>query len=194
MTSMFLAPKIIDLTCKSPANYRIRPRAAVRIDAVVLHQTSMSRGNVADAYVKTHAHYVVMQDGRILHLHPIESFIIASSAFNEDAISIEFVGNFPTDNGHYWQGEKFGKHTLSSQQINGGRDLLRYLVDNYGIAFVFAHRQGEAVNSRGNCPGPDVWFNIGQWAVNNLGLSDGGPGYKEGKGSPIPDSWRQARA
>jgi hypothetical protein len=72
-------------------------------------------------------------------------------------------------------------------------DLVRFLNETYTISFVFAHRQGESADLRGNCPGPDIWNNIGEWAVNQLGMSDGSKGYTEGKGSPIPDSWRQPR-
>ncbi len=59
---------------------------------------------------------------------------------------------------------------------------------------MFAHRQGEAENARGNCPGPDIWYNVGEWAVRELAMSDGGKGYKEGNGSPIPDNWRRPRS
>lgn len=194
MVSMLLPPTIIDLTSKAPAAYRLRNRMLSRINAVVLHQTAMSRGSVPERYLDVHAHYVVMPDGRVVHLHPIESYLVSSSAFNEEAIAIEFVGNLPDDRGNYWSGDEFGRHTLSTEQINGGRDLLRHLVDTHDISFVFGHRQGEKPNLRANCPGPDIWFNIGEWAVNGLGLSDGGKGFKKGNGSPIPDSWRKARA
>ncbi len=193
MVSMFLPPTILDLTSKTPVAYRIRKRLPNRLDAVVLHQTAMNRGSVPENYLNVKAHYVVMPDGRVVHLHPVESYLAASSAFNEDAIAIEFVGNFPDDRGQYWRGDTFGRHKLSKQQIDAGRDLLRHLVDTHDISFVFAHRQGEAPNLRGNCPGPDIWFHIGQWAVDGLGLSDGGKGYTEGNGGPIPDSWRKTR-
>ena len=32
---------------------------------------------------------------------------------------------------------------------------------------------------------------MGQWAIDNLGLNDGGPGFKVGTGNPIPDLWRK---
>jgi hypothetical protein len=53
---------------------------------------------------------------------------------------------------------------------------------------VLAHRQSS--NMRENDPGPDVWHHVGQWAVDTLGLSDGGPGFKIGNGKPIADAWR----
>jgi N-acetyl-anhydromuramyl-L-alanine amidase AmpD len=193
MVSMQLPPDIVDLTAKTPQNYRIKNRMSARIDTVVLHQTSFSRGNVPENYLSVHAHYVVMQDGRIVQLHPIEKYLVASSAFNDDAISVEFVGNFPDERGHYWEGKTYGQHTLAQLQIEGGRDLVQYLNEAYTISFLFAHRQGEKENSRGNCPDPDIWYNIGEWAKLNLQMSDGGKGYIEGNGSPIPDSWRKPR-
>ena len=123
----------------------------------MLHQTAFSRGSLPDLYLKVHAHFVVMPDGRILQLHPITAYLIASSAFNDDSVAIEFVGNFPNDRGQYWSGDSAGKHVLTPQQISGGRDLVRHLRDAWSISFIFAHRQGEALNLRGNCPGPDIW-------------------------------------
>jgi hypothetical protein len=81
----------------------------------------------------------------------------------------------------------------SNDQVNGGCILLKYLQETYGISFIFAHRQGENPNDRGNCPGPDVWYCLGEWAKHNLGMSDGGPGYTESNGGAIPDSWRKPR-
>jgi N-acetyl-anhydromuramyl-L-alanine amidase AmpD len=194
MADMWLAPDILDRTAKTPGHYRKRNRMSVQIDTVVLHQTSFNRGSVPDNYLTVHAHFVVLPDGTIVQLHPIETYLVASSAFNDDAISVEIVGNFPDERGVYWEPQANGRSVLSPQQISGACDLVRYLRNTYVISFVFAHRQGELENLRGNCPGPDIWYNVGQWAVDNLGMDDGGKGYKELNGSPIPDSWRRPRA
>jgi hypothetical protein len=66
-----------------------------------------------------------------------------------------------------------------------------HLQEHYGISFVFTHRQGELLRRRGNCPGPEIWYHVGQWAVDELGMSDGGRGFKERRGTAIPDSWRR---
>lgn len=57
-----------------------------------------------------------------------------------------------------------------------------------GLTHVLAHRQSSA--ARENDPGPDLWRGVGQWAVENRGLNDGGPKFKVGDGNPIPDAWR----
>src|SRR5690348_1060555 len=107
MTSMWIPPEIVDRTAKTPSGYRVRNRMSVQIDTVVLHQTSFNRGSLPDNYLSVHAHYVVLPDGSIVQLHPVEAYLVASSAFNEDAISVEVVGNFPDERGHYWEGDKY---------------------------------------------------------------------------------------
>jgi len=187
---MWLPPDIVDKTAetaKKYSNYCGLPRKSAQIDSVVLHQTSFSRGSVPDNYLSVHAHFVVLPDGTIVQLHPVEAYIIlASSAFNNDAIAIEHAGNFPDEHGHYWEGGTYGRSVLSAQQISGACDLVKYLNQTYGVSFIFAHRQGEFENKRGNCPGPDIWYNVGEWAMRELGMSDGGKGYKEGNGKPDP--------
>jgi len=185
---MFIEPEIVDLTGVAPKAYRIRNRPSARIDAVVLHQTAFSRGNVPTNYKDVHAHYVVMPNGTVLHLHPNESYLVSSSAFNDDSVAIEFVGNFPSETGAYWQPGKMGRHHPTNDQVASGRWLVARLQQELGLSFVFAHRQGEI--ARGNCPGPEIWYQIGEWAKTNLKMDDGGEGYVEGSGSPIPKKWR----
>jgi hypothetical protein len=193
--SVPMAPDIVDLTAKSPQGYRVKykERTKDRIDAVILHQTAFNRGNAPELYLKTHAHFVLLQNGTIVQLHPVSAWIVSSSAFNDNGIAIEVVGNFPNDRGVYWRGDEYGRHKLFWQQISGGRELVTYLTNMHDLKFIFAHRQGED-DRRENCPGPDIWYHIAEtWALKTLGLSDGGPGYTEGAGLPIPDSWRKKR-
>ena len=222
-------PDIIDLTAKtagvtkdfgSPTGtvlVRRGTRQLSMIDSVVLHQTAMSRGSTPD--LNTNAHFVVLPDGKLLQLHPVDVLLWASNAFNDVGIAIEFVGNFPTFKGVYWaeKGKIALKSTLSQHQISGGRDLVTHLKKTYDVDFVFAHRQGFGradrtgfkseleqgsipgkhsiyYNDRENCPGPDIWFNVAEWAIANLGLSDGGKDYSLADGDPIPAQWRVARS
>lgn len=167
--------------------------------AVVLHQMGFQRGDDPSKYAKVTAHYIIAPDGTIAQNHPVESLLYASNGFNEGGIAIEFAGNFPsrqgsTDPDHFYKPEKFGMDQLTREQIASGRWLLQYLRDivlpdlGLELTVVLAHRQSS--DQRGNDPGPDVWANIGQWAVDHLGLSDGGEGFAVGDGQPILDHWR----
>ncbi|HWA61026.1 MAG TPA: peptidoglycan recognition family protein [Caulobacteraceae bacterium] len=211
------APNLQDMTDKTSVALRKGTRTPSIVDAAVLHQTSYTRGSTPNLYLTVNAHFVVLPDGLILQLHPITSLLWASNAFNDVGIAIEFVGNFATERGVWWRPNEYGRHTPTAAQIQSGRDLLRHLANSAGIEFVFAHRQGYVsdarlngpdpfrselrqgsvsspqVNERSNCPGPDIWFGVGEWGLSNLQLSDGGPGYKLADGDPIPDAWRKQR-
>jgi len=186
-------PERIDMTSKTPKGLRVKNRHMSKVTAVCLHQTAMSRGSNAGSYLDVKAHYVVMPDGTSVQLHPVESFLNASSWLNDVAIAIEIVGNFADDRGNWWEGKRFGKSVLSQQQIEGARELVSHLAVTHDLKNIFGHRQGEKASERGNCPGPDIWYNIAEWALKWTDLEDGGAGYKVGPGSAIPHSWRKPR-
>lgn len=216
MTSMFLPPTIVDVSDKTPVVLRKgNAREKRMIDSVILHQMAVSRGSVAANYMKTNAHFAVLPDGTIMQLHPADAMLWASNGFNDVGIAIEFAGNFPTDKGVYHKPDDYGRHIPPKAQIDAGCALVRYLRDQWDLDFVFAHRQGyvsdtrlygrnpfkselqqgsvpsKQTNQRSNCPGPHIWYGVGEWAIQNLGMSDGGAGYKLADGDPIPDSWRK---
>jgi hypothetical protein len=57
-----------------------------------------------------------------------------------------------------------------------------------GIRYVYGHCQSSA--SRSNDPGPEIWASVGQWAIDKLDMSDGGPDYAIDSGRSIPAEWR----
>jgi hypothetical protein len=194
---MRLPTEIQDRTAHTDPKKRLKVRPLSGVDTIVLHQMSFSRGSVASLYDTVTAHFAVLLDGQILKLHPIESYLAASSDLNDWSVAIEFAGNFPNENGTYWAGDS-GRHVPTGLQIASGQDLVRHLNEHYGMYIIYAHRQGEGKvggvgYDRSNCPGPDIWYEIGEWAKNELGMEDGGKGYKVGRGMPIPDAWRKPR-
>jgi hypothetical protein len=75
--------------------------------------------------------------------------------------------------------------------VEAGRFLVDYLIREIReikLTHILAHRQSSG--KRENDPGPDIWYHIGQWAVENRGLKDGGPAFKIDTGLTIPDVWR----
>lgn len=60
-------------------------------------------------------------------------------------------------------------------QIVAGRQLVSFLTETVSsIEHIYAHQQVYSHGNRGNCPGPHIWFNVGKWAVDNLGLNSSG--------------------
>lgn len=181
---------IIDLTDKADKSVRHGMRPAAQVKALVLHQMACcrSRRNALTDYLKIGSHFAIMADGRILQLHPEAAMVWASNGFNHGSVAVEFAGNFPNTKGKWWQGDKYGRDQVTPAQLEAGRRLVRHLVAKIGLRTVLAHRQSSA--SRENDPGPDIWYHVGQWAVDTLKLSDGGPGFKVGDGNAIPELWR----
>lgn len=162
---------------------------------LVLHQTGFSRGSSDPSkYDKVAAHFIIMPNGQIIQTQELDRWMNSAGAFNRRTISVEFVGNFPSSRGKWYKGDKFGRHELSEEQIASGRFLVDYLIEELpkwgspGLLFIYAHRQ--SYKTRTNDPGPDIWYNVGEWAKQERGL---GPddSYFASSGNPIPDEWTQ---
>ncbi len=183
-----LVNRIEDRTAFAPKDRRKGYRDAKRVYALVLHQMAFSRGSGVKKYDTVTAHFIITPDGKIAQLHPVTAYLWSSNGFNKYSVAVEFAGNFPNTKGRCWKREKFGCHALTPAQIEAGRYLIKYLISTIGLTHILAHRQSSG--SRENDPGPDVWYHVGQWAIENLGLRDGGAGFKIGDGHSIPDLWR----
>lgn len=180
--------RIVDRTALTPKSKRVGKRDPKTVYALVLHQMAFSRGSNPKRYDTVTAHYAILPDGTILQLHPVDAYLNASNGFNARSVAVEFAGNFPSTRGRCWRPETYGCHKVTPAQIEAGRYLIQHLVRQIGLTHVLAHRQSSG--SRENDPGPDLWYHVGQWAIDNLGLKDGGAGFKVGSGHPIPAEWR----
>jgi peptidoglycan hydrolase-like protein with peptidoglycan-binding domain len=182
--------RIIDLTAQADKTLRKGTRDPKKVHALVLHQMAccFKPKDPLKRFLNLNAHFAILSDGRILQLHPISAMLWSSNGFNAGSVAVEFAGNFPNTAGKWWEGAKFGRDRATPAQLDAGRYLIGYLKRTMGLTHVLAHRQSSG--TRENDPGPDVWYNVGQWAIENVGMKDGGPGFKVGTGNPILDSWR----
>jgi peptidoglycan hydrolase-like protein with peptidoglycan-binding domain len=183
--------RIIDLTAKADKSNRKGVRDPKKVYALVLHQMACcaNRKDPLKSYLKIGSHFAILRDGKILQLHPISALVWASNGFNSGSVAVEFAGNFPSTRGKWWKGEKYGKNQVTPAQVEAGRYLIAWLHKSMGLTHVLAHRQSSG--TRENDPGPDIWYHVGQWAIDKFGLKDGGPGFKIDSGNPIPDEWRR---
>jgi hypothetical protein len=168
-----------------------------KVFAFVLHQMAFKRRGRKSkeysdptAYLKTGAHFCIMFDGRIIQLHAMSRFIWHGNCLSPHSVAVEFEGNFPDIKGKWWKDPDgaANQDRPTPAQFESGRFLTRYLQTVLGITNIHAHRQSSG--SRTNDPGPDIWYHVGEWALQNLGLTDGGPAFKCGSGSPILPAWR----
>ena len=177
---------------KEEAADHSRSRPAKAAYALVLHQTGFSRGSDPTRYDGVTAHYVILPDGGVVWLHDHTTRLPAAGGLNEGSVSVEVVGNFPsrarsTDPAHFWNPDRHGMDQLSAEQVAGGRALVTELRRQGWLTHILAHRQGGP--NRQNDPGPDIWREIGAWAVREYGLEWGGDDFAVNGGEPIPSHW-----
>lgn len=182
---------VVDLRASAKRSYRKYVRAPSAIKSVVLHQMGCAGWKDSSAsWGRVKAHYIVRRDGVIVCNHdPVWCLTTGSNYANEHCITLEFEGNYPSTRGKWFKPEKFGAHQLrdAPKQVEAGRLLLQRLHETYPIEYVYAHRQWR--KRKGNCCGPDLWREVGKFAIEKLGLSDGGPGWHHPHGAPIPNNW-----
>lgn len=171
------------------------PRKLEKIDSIVLHHMAYNIGNDINLYKKVGAHYIVTADGQIAKLYDDLDFLNSSNGFNKRCVAIEFAGNFSDHRYRWWKSRKRripDRCYLTPVQIRAGRCLLADIKRRLpGVQYLYAHRQSSS--SRSGDPGPDVWFNIAEWAMANLNLTDKWPQDHIGGGRAIPDIWRTSR-
>lgn len=151
-------------------------RIAANINTVVLHQTDffcsepVPKGNASESIQSYHrfdkiiAHFVITDEGQIIYTHDIEHML--NSVSGRFGIDIEFEGGY----GHSPVPEGT---RLSEASIIAGRRLLLWLNGSLpSIQHIHPHGQLQSTGGkRDSCPGPDIWVNVGQWAVENLGFN-----------------------
>lgn len=157
---------------------------------VTLHQMGVSRSAEPDKLRKTAAHFVVMRDGRVLWLHPLDKRVKSTSYRN--SIQVEVEGNFQSTRGKWWRGSSgtLPIHTLNPQQAIATRKLLEVLEpwltpNSRGKYLLSAHRMGASLERRGNDPGPEVWTAAAPWALSGNWELD----RLIGEGTMPPDEW-----
>lgn len=190
---------IIDHTAASPERYRVRDREPQEVDLIVLHQTGTPRPRnlAAPGLDRVRAHALVLDSGEVRRLHPwLTRLRYGSGMWNARCISIEQRANLP---GRYHNGEpRWWRPDLvppelwdadeRGAQVLAVRALLRVLTDELpAVRFIAPHRMVQA--GKGGCCGPDLWREVGEWAIHELGLVLPQP---HAGGSEIPASWRQA--
>lgn len=176
-----------------------------KITGITLHQTAVDFGEDPMRMLNVPVHGATLQNGRIVLLHEPTDYMWHAGALNRTDIGIEvscracgIEGNGET----LWLPKKYddlrGDDRLelaieaTEGQIMATRRLVRYyieLVEQHGgkIKYIHAHRQSS--KSRVSDPGSRIWLGVGEWAVEEYGLSVGPtPKWTKG-GYALPDVW-----
>ena len=155
------------------------------IDSLVLHSTSVLRKKANDIteYFKISVHFIIVPDGTIYRLYDDEVRCNGSHGFNDRSVAVEFEGKFRSDS----KNGEIGKEKPTQAQLKSGRKLIVYLKNKLpNFKYVLAHSQ----SSNKDCPGPEIWYNVGEWAIQNGLCLTSGRMETAGSGTTIPDSWK----
>lgn len=178
----------------------VKVRSYQAITSIVLHQTACTLGERPERWHSIPIHIGITKSGKILWLNDFTFNLPHANSFNSRSIGIEIDGAFAGIEGNmktFWrpQGSSAMPQEASSEQIGAARVAVRWICEEVArqggkILNILAHRQSS--KDRVSDPGSRIWKNVGVWAQEELGLSDGGEGFVQG-GNPIPMEWDPKR-
>ena len=151
------------------------PRPWSRVTAVMLHTTAEEMG--WRRFVGLPAQLGVSHDDCALLLFPLQDLVYhGHSLASRFSVGLEISG----------------ESACTEKQVGIARALVRYAVHEIlnngggvnGRVAIMAHRQSH--RSRGNDPGRQIWRDVGEWAITELGCT---LGPVVGTGRSV-DEWR----
>jgi hypothetical protein len=184
------------------AGIRARDRAIAAITGITLHQTGVVLGEKAQRWSTVPVHFGIPRSGQLFQMHDVAKVVAHGNRFNANDVGIEIDGHFEgieAKSWTYWRpAQEPNRLPLvpSAEQIASARQCVRTICSEVArrggrIQFIHAHRQSS--NQRQSDPGSRIWQEVGVWAQHELGLSDGGDGFKVGTGMAIPKAWDPKR-
>jgi N-acetyl-anhydromuramyl-L-alanine amidase AmpD len=186
---------------KAPGGFETHPRTWSDVRGITLHQTACVLGTRDERWDTLGAHFGVMRSGRVVWLHDLNKVVWHAQGWSQQCIGIEIDGLFPGDAEHnVWDNPQTSIHEqatpLLDVQVTATLQLIRWLYTEVqrnggGLKVLGAHRQAYA--ERRDDPGAEIWQRIALPASSELGLNDGGPGFKIGTGRAIPHTWNATR-
>lgn len=178
------------------------PRLREKLTGIVIHQTACDMGESVGRYDTIGSHFAILRNAKILWMADPRLEIIHANGFNARCLGIEYNGRYPglLDDPNTAHDEALAttwndpttKHreqpmTAPPEMLLAGRMLLRWLKHRYPeLLYLLFHRQSSG--TRQNDPGQEIAVDTRRVAIE-LGLSDGGPGFKIDSGRAIPYAW-----
>lgn len=191
--------KLYDRRANASKKHDYGHRDWSKVTGICLHQTACDLGENPPRYDSVGCHVGITKTGKVIWLHDFDRLIVHGNGWNTQTVGIEIDGLYAGVEGDpktVWNDPSTPKTevgaVLSQASIDSTREAIRWIYDrvqsNGGqLKALVAHRQ--ASENRRNDPGSAIWKEIGLVMSEELNLSDGGAGFKIGKGYPIPESW-----
>lgn len=194
--------KIVDRRRSSSPKHVYGKRTWGQVTGICLHQTACVLGENPPRWDTVGCHVGVTRSGKVIWLHDFDKLVVHGNRWNTGTIGIEIDGMYEGVEGDiktFWRPKdqpNLQPQRPTEVQLRAVRDLVRWLhrqvAKNGGkVTALVAHRQ--ASENRRNDPGSRIWKDVALPMSEELGLSDGGAGFKLSNGYPIPEVWDPKR-
>ncbi len=179
--------------------WRVRSRPWRQVTGTCLHQTACLLGERLERYDTVGAHVAITRGRKVIWLHDFDREVAAANGWNAGTVSIEIDGLYAGVEGDIstvWDDPSTTHREQPMALPPGvgdvGQRVVRWIHDRVNARggrhrVLVAHRQSS--ESRQSDPGEAPWKAIALPLHAELGLSDGGVGFKIGDGRPIPEAW-----
>lgn len=193
------ATSIFDRRAQASSRYVYGRRPWSKITGICLHQTACNMGERLERYDGIGAHFVVTRAGKVLWMHALDLLVAHGNGWNNQCVGIEVDGLYAGvagDPSTTWNDpstpHREVAQTLTAEAAESARQLIRWIVEEIkrgggACTKLVAHRQ--ASDSRRDDPGSEIWQQVALPLHAELGMDDGGVGFKIGDGLPIPEAW-----
>jgi len=175
------------------------PRHWTDTTGVTLHQTACNMGERIERYDTIGAHYAVLRSGRVLRMCDNNRIVYHGNGWNSRCVGIEVDGLYAGLESDpirtTWDNPSTPIHERAQQvtpeAMLATRNLVRWIRFDVGrnggtVTALVAHRQSSL--DRRDDPGEAIWRAVALPLHAELGLDDGGVGFKIG-GYAIPEGW-----
>ncbi len=177
-------------------------RAWKDITGITLHQTACVLGENPGRWETVGAHMGVTRAGRVIHMHDFDKLVAHGNGFNLKTVGVELDGEYAGEKGNlrtFWRPRDEPNRmpqTPTAELILAAKSTIRWIcseVARHGgkVKVLVPHRCSSG--TRESDPGSEIWQAVALPMIEELGLSDGGAGFKIGAGRPIPESWDPAK-
>lgn len=192
-----------DLRKSAAAIHVYGKRPWSKVTGICLHQTACVLGERPARWRTVGCHVGVTRGGQVMWLHDFTKLVVHGNGWNAQTVGIEMDGLYEGVAGDpktLWDDPttpfREQGQTPTPELVEAARATVRWIcavVEANGgrVRALVAHRQSS--DSRRNDPGSALWQAVALPLMADLGLSDGGPGFKIGTGRPIPHEWDQSR-
>ncbi len=179
--------------------WKVGSRSWKRTTGICLHQTACVLGERPERWDTVGAHVGITRSGKVIWLHSFNRVVAHGNGWNAQTVGIEIDGLYAGVEGRpetVWNDPSTARREvgldLPEVQAEAARQVIRWIcretaANGGAIKALVAHRQSSA--SRRDDPGSAIWSRVALPLAAELGLSDGGTGFKLGDGMAIPEEW-----